>query len=388
MTIRDPEVLEALRDEPELLAIADAVVETQPSARHSRRRAVSRSAAVVAVGAAVLAAVLLWPNSGGGRNRILDRAQAAIGNGPVLHLITSVPAGEELVDIRTGRSTVPTYEMESWSDRDLKRVHTLLRIDGRIVGEVLLPQDGDSDIDVDVDPAYVALWTGYREALASGTAKIEREGTLYGHAVYWLVFPAPGGGSARNEVAIDRKTYQPLEFRFRTGSTRQDERVLLARTEPFSTSAFTRLTSGPSPLSGETTQSSGVVEEGSGRPGNVPKGWLDAGPTIGGLKLSGVSRTQEASGEKTGTGLELFYGSAESFRRSVTIDETRSPVDPTEWKAIPKGSIRITKGGGSDNGGEYVVWSGYLVEDGVYVTIQTAVSRAAVLESARALRPA
>ena len=37
MTIRDPEVLEALRDEPELLAIADAVVETQPSARHSRR---------------------------------------------------------------------------------------------------------------------------------------------------------------------------------------------------------------------------------------------------------------------------------------------------------------------------------------------------------------
>ena len=62
-------------------------------------------------------------------------------------------------------------------------------------------------------------------------------------------------------------------------------------------------------------------------------------------------------------------------------------VDPREWKSIPKGSIRITKGGGSDNGGEYVVWSGYLVEDGVYVTIQTVVSRAAVLEAARALRP-
>ena len=387
MTIRDSEVLEALRDEPELLAIADAVAETQPSERHSRRRVVSRSAALVAVGAAVLAAVLLWPSSGGGRNRILDRAQAAIGYGPVLHLIARVPSGEELVDIRTGRSTVPTYEVESWTDRDLTRVHTILRIDGRIVGEVLLPQDGGSDVDVDIDPAYVALWTGYREALAAGTAKIEREGTLYGHAVYWLVFPAPGGGSARNEVAIDRKTYQPLEFRFRTGSTQRDERVLLARMEPFSTSAFTRLTSGPSPLSGETTQSSGVVE-GSVHPGKVPKGWLDAGPTIGGLKLSSVSPTQEASGRKTGTGLELFYGSEESFRRSVTIDETRSPLDATEWESIPKGSIRITKGGGSDNGGEYVEWSGYVVEDGVYVTIRTGVSRAAVLEAARALRPA
>ncbi len=386
MTIRDPEVLEALRDEPELLAIADAVAETQRSTRSSPRRAVSRSAALVAVGAAVLAAVLLWP-SGGGRHRILDRAQAAIGDGPVLHLIARVPADEELVNIRTGRSTVPTYEVESWSDRDVKRVHMIFRIDGRVVGEMLLPQDG-SGAAVDVGPAYVALWTGYREALAAGTAKIAREGTLYGHSVYWLVFPAPGGGSARNEVAIDRKTYQPLDFRFRMGSRQLDERVLLARTEPVSASAFTRLTSRPSLLSGGTSHSSGVLET-PVRPGKVAKGWLEAGLTLGGLKLSSVSPTQDTSGGKTSTGLELVYGSDASFRRSVTIDETRSPVDHREWESIPKGSIRITKGGGSDeNGGEYVLWSGYVVEDGVYVTIQTGVSRASVLEAARALRPA
>jgi hypothetical protein len=42
MSIRDPEVLEALREQPELLAIADAVTETQQLPRSSRRRVLSR----------------------------------------------------------------------------------------------------------------------------------------------------------------------------------------------------------------------------------------------------------------------------------------------------------------------------------------------------------
>ena len=50
MTIRDREVLEELRDDPELLAIADALVETQ----RLRRRAPLGALTAVAVAAAVL----------------------------------------------------------------------------------------------------------------------------------------------------------------------------------------------------------------------------------------------------------------------------------------------------------------------------------------------
>jgi hypothetical protein len=56
MTIRDREVLEELRDDPQLLALADAVVETQ---RLSRRRIPLGLLTAVAVAAAILLVLLL-----------------------------------------------------------------------------------------------------------------------------------------------------------------------------------------------------------------------------------------------------------------------------------------------------------------------------------------
>ena len=55
MTIRDREVLEELRDDPELLAIADALVETQ----RLRRRVRVGALTAVAVAAAVLFLLVL-----------------------------------------------------------------------------------------------------------------------------------------------------------------------------------------------------------------------------------------------------------------------------------------------------------------------------------------
>jgi hypothetical protein len=56
MTIRDREVLEELRDDPQLLALADAVVETQ---RLRRRRIPLGLLTAVAVAAAILLVLLL-----------------------------------------------------------------------------------------------------------------------------------------------------------------------------------------------------------------------------------------------------------------------------------------------------------------------------------------
>jgi hypothetical protein len=383
MTVRDQEVLDALRDEPELLAIADAVAETQRAPRPAHRRLAWRAGSVLAVGAAVLLAVLLWP-SGGNRNPILDRALAAIGDGPVLHLVTQVPTGQELVNLQSGRTVVPTFEVESWSDQSLKRVHFLMREDGRVVAELLLPQDQTGDMHFGpVDPSYTALWSGFRKALASGKAKIAGKGTLYGHSVYWLQF-----GSPDRLVAVDRRTYEPVAFRSISESGRHtDTRVLLFRMEPFSSSAFQRRTSLPNPLAGAAHGSG--VQVSPARPSKPARPWLTAGSAIAGVKLSAVHQTQTTSGGKTSNGFELAYGPEGGFRRSLTIAEARRLDDTSEWKGIPNGSMRLSVGEGSDgNGPPYTLWTGYLVRNGVYVTIETAVSRAAVIEAARSLHPA
>jgi hypothetical protein len=383
MSIRDPEVLEALRDEPELLAIADAVEETQRLPRSSRRRALTRSAALVAVGAAALVAVLLWP-SGGGRNPIIDRALAAIGNGPVLHLVSRAPTGQELVNLKTGRTTLPTFEYESWSDRRLTRFHFLIREKGRVIAELLYPQDRTRDMHVDApDAAYAAFWSGYRRALSTGKAKIVSKGSLYGRPVYWLTFSSP-----TNEVAVDRRTYKPVAFRSISPSGRHyDIRLLLVRTEPFSTSAFKRRTSTPNPVTGgNSAGSERIFPLGPGSPGRP---WLRAGSTIAGLKLVAVLRTQTTSGRKTTNGIELVYGSQGDLRRSLTIDEARHPDELSKWTGIPKGFMRFSVGeGGESNRRPYKSWTGYLVRHGVYVSITTGVSRAAFFQAARALRPA
>jgi hypothetical protein len=164
---------------------------------------------------------------------------------------------------------------------------------------------------------------------------------------------------------------------------------LLMRTEPVSASAFEKQTAAPSPFEGESSASTG--ESGPVSPGKTGQPWLRAGSKIAGLELSGVSPTQTTTDGKTTNGFQLFYGSESGFagKGSLTIDEAKGIPDPPEWKGIPEGFMRISTGEGSDgNNRAYTIWTGNLVRNGVYVTITTGVSRAAVLEAARALRPA
>ena len=87
--IRDKEVLELLREEPELLAVADAVGATQRAGRRQGRRAPRRAIALAGLGFAVL--VLVFTLGRGGGLSVVDRALAAVGEGPVLHAIVRQP---------------------------------------------------------------------------------------------------------------------------------------------------------------------------------------------------------------------------------------------------------------------------------------------------------
>ncbi|HSS80819.1 MAG TPA: hypothetical protein VLK24_06440 [Gaiellaceae bacterium] len=391
MTIRDEEVVELLHDEPELLAIADAVAETQARPRPTQARwFATRAGGALAVAAVVLIAVLLWPGGGGRPHGVLGKALAALGDGPVLHLVVRQPVGAELVELNGTRTIVPQYEMESWSDHDFKHSHMILRLNGRPLGEFIVPDDlkGSHATVGPIDPAYAALWTGYREALENGSAKVEREDRLYGRPVYWLRFPPSEASRAGSLVAIDRRTYSPLAFRYESAPGRYLEiRVLLARLEAYDPADFTRRTNVPNLLNGVTT-SSGSASSGPVLPGGTGKPWLTAGPTVAGLPQTSVSPFMESSSGRSAHGFDVVYGS-ETGSQSLRISELKRPPDRSEWKGIPRGFVRVSEGesSGSDNK-TTPLWTGNLVVDGVYVTIETGVSRDALLTAARSLRPA
>jgi hypothetical protein len=75
VTVRDVETLEVLRDQPELLAIADAVASTQRRRRRLPRRLLLAAAAALAAAAVALLAPRQGENSGG---LVSERALAAL----------------------------------------------------------------------------------------------------------------------------------------------------------------------------------------------------------------------------------------------------------------------------------------------------------------------
>jgi hypothetical protein len=395
MTLHDPEILELLRDEPELLALADAVAETQRPVRTRRaRRIVPRAIAVAGVAAAILVAVLLAPG-GSGNHAILGRALAAIGNGRVLHLVMRTGTGTVLVDLKSGRRTVETAEVESWTDRDFQRDHLVMRVRGQ-VADLLFPEDLKKEFRTfgPVDPAFAAFWTGYRRSLANGDAKLERKGVLAGRLVYWLRFPSFNRGQPGTEVAIDRRTYKPVLVRSHFSRIgRRDYRVLKAETIPFRRSDFKHV--GASLLLGPGSASGGgstSVAPGTGH-GGLKAPWLTAGKRLAGLRLTSVQRYHVKSRGHRLDSVVLVYGTArhglpQFGRRSVSIQQFIKPEQLFSRKNVPSGSVSIQQGEFTDDHGTHRSWTGYVVKHGIYVTIETGAGERAVVEAARALHPA
>jgi hypothetical protein len=394
MIIREPELLELLRDEPELLAVADAISETQRLRRPNRLRwAAPRALAVAGVAAAIAIGLLAMPT---GNHSVTEKALAAIGDGRVLHIVTREGVADVLVDLKTGRRRVQWFTAEQWSDRGSQRVHLVYRVGGQ-VADLLLPEDatrpGVTLGSGGPDPAVEALWSGYRKALASGEAKLDGEGTIDGHAVYWLRFPAFQQGLPGTEVAIDRDTYKPIVFRYSRGKMHHDSRVLVAETIGYRASDFTRV--GLNLLSGILEPGTMSSSSGSAASVELTSPWLTAGQQVDGLALRGVRSLDETVEPDQGPnrsfhGVELIYGTSassvsdEADSNTLTVQEFVEPPDPAEWSSIPNGSIRITKSGQ----GRESSWSGDLVSSGVYVTVETGRSEATLVEAARALRPA
>jgi hypothetical protein len=387
--LRDPEVLELLAGEAELLAIADVVSATQlPSRRPLLQRRLGRVGLVAALAVVAVGVALVLPK---GNSGIVDRALAAIGAGPVMHVIADMPTGVVDVNLRSGQRTASTYRLELWADRDFKRFHIVMSYRGKTAVDVLYPQDAKQGASVGtVDPAFAALWIGYRQALATGKAKVVRKGTAYGRPVYWLRFKAAAAKSAPSEVAVDAKTFKPVVYRIYSGSVAVDQHILLAETIPFSTRDFTRR--GPAPqqslsVGGGSSSSSGS----STTPSTVvPRGWLVADETIIGQKLASVEPFTTTTRHTTVHGIRLIYGRVHHGANAddaTTIEELRNPDDPRLWAHIPPGVIEIQQGQTSTSSGHsFTTWTGNLRSHHHYVTITSTRNESTVIAIAKSLR--
>ncbi len=429
----DRELVELLAGEPELLAIADALVVTlgpeytaHRQAAALRRRA-KRLAPLAATLAAVVALLLVAPWQRG--PSLVENALAAIGSGPVLHVvIEQAQPDESLRDLATGRVLPRPIRTEIWFDssRDLKQ--TVTTLDGRVLDETLETKDGGwsrggriytcawiaghpveatkagvscnpsgdngttprtvPEQPPTVDAALAGFIDRYRSALASGGATRVREGTLYGRAVTWLRIGRENGSE---RVAIDVDTYEPVAIEPENAAWRL--RVVEAETVGFDPARFAKPASVPAQLGGDVTSETPTDVGNASEILGAPAVWL--GRKWDGLRLVSVTRQERTiravggSSETDVPTLKLVYARARADgtvdeRPALEVYETTTCLVRVGWTCTPRDPTSAAVVG--ESMGDLIA---LLRRGDVYVSIWRSPDPAGpnLLDVARAVRP-
>jgi hypothetical protein len=393
----EPELVELLADDPELLALADAIATTQAG---RRRRRASRIVGVAATAVALAALAVASPWQGSSRPSLVDRALAAIGGGPVLHAVLEPELPHQLaaVDLATGRERPLPATTEIWFDKQRNVERSIFRIGGQLKHESLQTRTrlvtprGSFRTDVApwLDPALREFLDGYRSALSSGRASRDGEGVVDGRSVTWLRFALEPG---YQRVAIDAQTALPVRVETFWGGPPSVYAVRRIEALPEGSGEFT-----PPRVDVPATEYYGrlpVRIEPRAATRVVP-GALAVGDSFRGLslvkvvetKLSKVFEPDEHVAPRVARGLEFDYGT-DVFRGNapfLVVAETAEPQPMNGWADAP-----VPKRGEVVVGEDTVMlarahWIGLTVNDGIYVTI-LAPDRELVLAAARALRP-
>jgi hypothetical protein len=434
------ETLDRLTPEPARMSDWDAVLR---DARPRRRSLILQLAVATAVASAA-ALFVAAPWNGSQRAGILERALAAVGDGPVVHAVFRGDWGGTLVDLRTGERKPLYGENEIWYDASRDLVHEVSRFGNVVQSEALYkPEKANSEV--------IAVTRQYRQALDSGTAHVASKGSVSRQAVYWVTIRRlmlPDVSDHRDhefaeEVAVSAETYRPVAFRaLRDRRAFDTQRIVKLETVDASEADLTMnpenspegraMMQGSTPIPVETApQILGATplwlgssyeglplaqtQEAFSRTGSLPaktlvtgaraaklKGCLRPVPrnrcprTTGALAQQG-DRIYEYGRSTLGprrSGVTFFYGrlgeNSATFKKDDLIplwDEPHVAVTQTRYadlEVLGGGHGRYQPPEGSvvlEAGGQ-----GFLVHDGLYVTV-SASSRAEVVAAARALRP-
>jgi hypothetical protein len=394
--------------------------------RRSKRSYLARRLVPVFVlAAAAFAFVLIAPWQHG--PSFTARALAAIGDRPVLHAVLRSPMMRTYIDLATGQEKPQFDTFEIWFDRERHLVHVKCSMDGSLYDDIREPLTDVSRSDL-VDPALAEFFGGYRSALANGTAHVTGTGVVDGHEVNWIEIATGHRAGYRytERVAIDKASSLPLQIEaISNGKIAQNYDVALIETLPAGSGDFSK----PKEIAHEyNTARDQVTSITPGAAGAALPGALWVGERISTLSLSSVSSaalmTQKFSPPpksspsgvppsaasikrwfSTGgsapsyqTGIELHYGDGSPDQ--VMGDEATN-VEPGGgyvwlWEAAkPDQSYSGDQEGASsassmlnecDTSADPVRCTGWLVKNGVHITIQTS-SRELLLAAARGLEP-
>jgi hypothetical protein len=384
------EHLDRLTPETQRLPDWDGVLR---DSRPSRARwAVPRLAIVAAaLGLATLLAVGPWRS--GERAGVVDRALAAIGDGPVTHLVLREDQGGTLIDLETGERRPLYHERELWIDADRGFV-SVARFGGAV-------NDIHAASPAEIERLFAVFATGYREALETGRARLAGSGVVDGMPVFWIKVQRDvdkrTGEEWALEVAVAQDSYHPVYIRStRDGKPERGSGSRVLRAEHLPADSFAVAPRPREPTASFFGVSPEPIRLAEARAILGDRGaWL--GESFRGLRLTTIRKLTMGSGysRETGkwadelTGVRLVYGTSttegvpEGSGRSITLEQA-----PRSHSAIQRGigNYRVPDG--------HVLMTGpgavYLSYEGTRIAIRIlggSVDEAPALAAARALRP-
>jgi hypothetical protein len=391
MTILDLEVVEVLREEPELLALADALQSTDIAvpAHSTRRRVPAFRLGAVAL-AAVAAVVLLLVSPWSGGPSLADRALAAIGTEPVLHVVVRYRLGDR-IDLRTGRIAPVQRTGEVWYDSTRHVYRAVTRIDGQVVYR----SSGTGNLS---DEPYL-LSTLYRQALEQG--KLHETGKAVVRGRPAIVVGGAGHGQSMRAY-LDADSYRVLRMQFYVGS-RLAWQLDVLRYETVSREQANLPQ--PQPRPGPVPSVAGVGVSGAANLKTIgldqarsalPGRPLWAGRVVDGHRLTTIQKedvTDTSRGVTVrGTRLSFSYGQGGRLGSEPYLQVEEGPASSPTWRVEsvyppPPGFVDLASSqSGTGPGHMRTQWLGVLQENGFVVQL-TSWSRSTLLATARALRP-
>lgn len=404
----DHELAEIRRNDPELLAIADAVAQLEPTGlvtpRRSLRKRLLIGASLVMI--AVLAISISW---GGTREPdFTSKALAAIGTNQVLHVVATVPADGSIIDLATGDRRDLTLQREIWFDSGREIKHVITRDGSAVVSDVLeTPQGGftsagpiydcawivghpdeaatlgiscasaqeSSRAAPTLEPALVGFLDGYRQALETGHAHRLERATVDGHEVDWLEFRVKDGVE---RAAIDVDDHRPVEIVDQRGARM---RIAVSETMAPTAANFVRphVDASRQPSMSSATPTRALPLDGA-QLSNAFAGVVWAGPSFAGLPLIGATLQElhttyvDGSQAPISTGLELDYGqlNGRAFGRErpfVVVNQSATPEFVYRWpRTATPGEGEMYVADGAQAPGEAAF--GFARVNHLYITVQ------------------
>lgn len=301
------DVVDLLQHDAELLAVADAVQATYQPTR-PRWREPRMLMAVAAAGVAVALAAFLAAGPAG--RSFVASANAALGDGAVVHVVLTRDDPQTEVVTATGASSPILVRDEFWYDRESGQLRTRSSRNGQVVVDTVSSAANPADVP---DAALSTFPAGYEAALKAGTMQEAGSGSFAGQNITWLQL-APG-----ERVGISDDTHLPVVVRRLSADKIEDWTVTAIDSESRQPGLFAEPAQPQGFVSGDVESTTVLSPTNLSR---LPFTPLQPRASVRGWRLVRISREQLVNRTADGTsseaiGVRFTYASADGSKLEV-----------------------------------------------------------------------